>query len=51
MNDRSKELWKEVTYLQEKLREVASRKGVNSPEAIRVSQAFRDKMKEYNDFK
>ncbi|MGI6093349.1 MAG: aspartyl-phosphate phosphatase Spo0E family protein [Veillonellaceae bacterium] len=44
-----KVLWKEVERLQAELRKVASKKGLNSPEAIRVSQAFRNKLKEYND--
>ena len=44
-----RDLWKQVQHLQQELREVASRKGLNSPEAIRASQAFRDKMKEYSD--
>jgi hypothetical protein len=44
-----KELWKEVEQLQEILHETVSKKGINSPEANRASQAFRNKMKEYND--
>lgn len=44
-----KELWKEVEQLQEKLREVVSKKGVTSPEAIRTIQAFRNKMLECNN--
>lgn len=46
-----KELWKEVEQLQEELHEIVSKKGINSPEAIRASQDFRNKMKEYNDLK
>lgn len=49
--DKSKELWKEIEQLQEKLQDVVRKKGVSSPEAIRVSQSFRNKMKEYNDLK
>lgn len=45
----SKELWKEINQLREKLRIVVHKKGMNSPEAIRASMAFRNKMKEYND--
>ncbi|XFO65221.1 hypothetical protein SPSIL_013300 [Sporomusa silvacetica DSM 10669] len=47
--DDCKELWKEVEQLQEELHETISKKGVNSPEAIRAIQAFRNKMQEYND--
>jgi hypothetical protein len=43
-----RDLWKEVQRLQQELREVASRKGINSPEAIRAGQAFRNKMQEYS---
>ncbi|SEP30384.1 MULTISPECIES: hypothetical protein [Propionispora] len=43
----SQELWKEVEQLQEKLHDTISKKGVGSPEAIRVMQAFREKMDEY----
>ncbi|VBB07306.1 spo0e like sporulation regulatory protein [Lucifera butyrica] len=46
-----KELWREIEQLQEKLHEIVSKKGINSPEAIRVSQEFRNKMKEYHDSK
>lgn len=46
-----KELWNEVELLQEELRDVISKKGINSPETIRASQAFRNKMQEYNDLK
>lgn len=45
------DLWEEVEYLQGKLNEVVTRKGINSPEAIRASQEFRNKMKEYSDLK
>lgn len=44
-----KESWKEVEQLQEMLHETVSRKGVNSPEAKRAIEAFRNKMQEYND--
>lgn len=50
MNDH-KELWEEVECLQEKLSEVVNKKGIYSPETIRISQAFRNKMKEYSDLK
>ena len=46
-----KVLWQEVEQLQEILQEVVGKKGINSPEAIRVIQAFRNKMQEYNDLK
>jgi len=46
-----KELWKEVEQLQEELHDVVSKKGVNSPEAIRAIQSFRNKMQEYDDLK
>lgn len=46
-----KELWEEVERLQEELHEISSKKGINSPEAIRASQVFRNKMKEYTDLK
>lgn len=42
------ELWQEVQELQVKLHEIVSKKGINSPEAIRASQEFRNKMDEYN---
>lgn len=51
MNDDLQMLWKEIEQLQEKLHKVISQKGINAPEAIRVSQVFRNKMKEYNDLK
>ena len=44
-----REVWKEVQHLQGELRKVASRKGLNSPEAIRVRQEYRNKMKEFSD--
>lgn len=47
----NRDFWEEVEYLQRKLSEVVSKKGINSPEAIRASQAFRNKMKEYSDSK
>lgn len=46
--DDPKELWKEVEQLQEKLNDVVRKKGVNSPEATRAIQAFRNKMQEYS---
>ncbi|VBB05201.1 spo0e like sporulation regulatory protein [Lucifera butyrica] len=50
MHDRKK-LWREIEQLQEKLHEIVSKKGINSPDAMRVSQEFRNKMKEYNELK
>ena len=44
-----RELWKEVQHLEEELRKAASRKGLNSPEAIRASQAYRNKIQEFSD--
>ena len=44
-----KELWVKVEQLQEELHEIITKRGINSPEAIRVSHEFRNKMKEYND--
>ena len=44
-----RKLWKEVEQLQETLHETVSRKGVNSPEAKRAIEAFRNKLEEYND--
>jgi hypothetical protein len=44
-----KELWKKVEQLQEVMNDVIRKKGVNSPEAIRAIQAFRNKMQEYNN--
>jgi hypothetical protein len=41
-------LWKEIEQLQEKLHDTVTKKGITSPEAIRVSQLFREKMDEYN---
>lgn len=46
-----KELWAEVEHLQKELHDIINKKGINSPETLRVSQAFRNKMKEYDDFK
>lgn len=43
-----KELWAEVEHLQKELHNIISKKGIDSPEAVRVSQAFRNKMKEYD---
>ena len=48
MND-PKELWKVVELIQENMHETISKKGANSPEAIRVIQMYRNKMQEYND--
>ena len=45
----SKGLWKEIEQLQSELHKVVTKKGINSPEAIKASQLFRNKMKEYND--
>lgn len=44
-----RDLWKEVEQLQQVLNETVSKKGVNSPEAKRAIEAFRNKMQEYND--
>ncbi len=41
------DLWKEVEQLQIKLQDTVSKNGVSSPETIRVSRLFRDKMAEY----
>lgn len=41
------EVWKEIERLQMELHEVVSKKGIGSPEAIRVSLDFREKMDEY----
>ena len=46
-----RELWKEVEQLQEELHDVVSKKGVNSPDAIRAIQMFRNKMQEYDDLR
>ncbi|MEN6567185.1 MAG: aspartyl-phosphate phosphatase Spo0E family protein [Veillonellales bacterium] len=43
-----RELWKEIERLQEELHDTITQKGINSPEAIRVSHDFRNKMQEYN---
>lgn len=43
-----KELWAEVELLQEKMHEIVTKKGANSPEAQRVIQMYRNKMQEYN---
>jgi hypothetical protein len=48
---KDKELWQEVEQLQEKLHDIVSRKGIKSPEAIRASQEFRNKMDEYQRLK
>ncbi|WP_165866130.1 aspartyl-phosphate phosphatase Spo0E family protein [Lucifera butyrica] len=42
-------MWKEIEQLQEELHKIISKKGINSPDAIRASQEFRNKMREYND--
>ena len=44
-------VWKEVKYLEGELRRIASRKGLNSPETIIASEAYRKKMQEYIDLK
>jgi hypothetical protein len=44
-----KELWKDIEYLQEKMRKTIRSKGVNSPEAKRAILMFRNKVKEYNN--
>jgi len=46
-----RELWQEIAQLQEKLQDTISKKGINSPESIRVSQEFRNKMNEYQRLK
>lgn len=42
-----REVWQEVQELQEKLHEVVTKKGIKSPEAIRVIQEIRNKMDEF----
>lgn len=49
--DDLREAWKKVEQLQEELHDIVRKKGLNSAEAISVSQVFRNKMKEYNDLK
>jgi hypothetical protein len=44
-------LWKEVEQLQHELHDTVTKKGVNSPEAIRVGHLYREKMDEYKRFK
>ncbi|WP_371361842.1 hypothetical protein SRRS_31570 [Sporomusa rhizae] len=44
-----KALWEKIEQLQTELHEIVSKKGINSPEAIRLIQEFRNKMQEYND--
>jgi hypothetical protein len=46
-----KDIWKEVEQLQEILNETVRKKGVNSPEATRAIQAFRNKLQEYDNLK
>ena len=43
-----KELWAEIEQLREKLHDIASRKGMRSPDAIRASQSLDNKLNEYN---
>lgn len=45
-----KALWEKVEHLQKELHEIVSKKGMNSPEAVRLIQEFRNKMQEYNNF-
>ncbi len=45
------ELWKEIEQLQIKLHDTVLRKGVNSPETIRASKLFREKMDEFQRYK
>jgi hypothetical protein len=43
-----KKTWTEIEQLREKLHNVASRKGIRSPEAIRASQALDNSLNEYH---
>ena len=49
MSEQQRKIWQEIEHLQEELHKVVSKKGISSPEAVRVSQAFRSKMQEYID--
>ncbi|MBC8015421.1 MAG: aspartyl-phosphate phosphatase Spo0E family protein [Sporomusaceae bacterium] len=52
MNDSEvKELWEEIEQLRDKLHDVASKKGIRSPEAIRASHRLDDKINEYHRLK
>lgn len=42
------EIWVEIERLREYLYDVASKKGMQSPETIRVSQRLDDRLNEYN---
>lgn len=42
-----KELWEEIEQLRNQLHDIASKKGINSPEAIRASQLLDNKMNEF----
>ena len=44
-------LWIEIEQLREKLHDIASRKGIRSPEAIRASQRLDNRLNEYNYLK
>lgn len=44
---KAKELWEEIEQLRNKLHDVAGRKGIRSPEAIRASHRLDDKINEY----
>ncbi|SFM40285.1 aspartyl-phosphate phosphatase Spo0E family protein [Pelosinus propionicus] len=42
-----KKLWEEIEQLRDKLHDVASKKGIKSPQAIRASHMLDIKMNEY----
>jgi len=46
-----KELWAEIEQLREILYDIASRKGIRSPEAIRASQRLDNRLNDYNYLK
>jgi len=46
-----KRLWIEIEQLREKLHDIASKKGIGSPETIRASQRLDNRLNEYNYLK
>ena len=42
-----KELWEVIEQLRDKLHDVATKKGIRSPEAIRASHILDNKMNQY----
>ena len=46
-----RKIWVEIEQLRDKLHDIASRKGIRSPEAIRANQRLDNRLYEYNYLK